>query len=120
MTAVVRIFTYSEVITAPVAASSGRFASDSIGLLKGRYLGRDMVTASTGAAVATASSAASNTNVKLVQVQVEPGKIVHYEIFPEGHSGAITEATTASPFTSGTQLFSFGPNYTISLLEASF
>lgn len=115
----VRIFTYSELMTAPVASSSGRFASDSIGLLKQRYVGRDMVTVSTGAAVSTSSSAAP-TSARLVQVIVDPNVIVHYEVFPEGYSGAITAATTASPFFSGTQLLNFGPAWTMSFLQASF
>lgn len=115
----VRIFTYAEIITAPVAASSGRFSSDSVGLLKQRYLGRDMVTVSTGGAVTTSANAAP-TGTRLVQIQVDPGIVVHYEIFPEGYSGSVSAATTASPFISGTTLFNFGPGWTISFLEASF
>lgn len=114
-----RIFTYSELMTAPVAASSGRFSSDSVGLLKQRYLGRGMVTLSTGAAVATDPLAAPR-GTNLVQIQVDPGIIVHYELFPEGYSGSITEATTASPYLSGIQLMNFGPNWYISFLQAAF
>ncbi len=115
----VRIFTYAEIITAPVAPSSGRFSSDSIGLLKQRYLGRDMVTVSTGAAVTTNPLAAPR-GTALVQIQIDPGIIVHYEMFPEGYSGSITEATTASPYMSGVQLYNHGPGWTISFLQASF
>lgn len=115
----VRIFTYAELLTAPVSPSSGRFASDSIGLLKQRYLGRDTVTVSTGSPVTTDSSAAPQ-HTKLVQVLVDPNVIVHYEVFPEGYSGAISAATTDSPFFSGTQLLNFGAGWTISFLEASF
>jgi hypothetical protein len=115
MAAVVRIFTYSEVITAPVAASSGRYSSDSIGLLKNPYLTSDQIEATTAAAVSTAL--ASNTSVRLVQVQIEPNKIVHYETVPAGQART---ATTASPFISGTVLLSFGPDWQLSLLEANF
>lgn len=114
----VRIFTYSELLTAPVAPSSGRFASDSVGLLKQRYLGRDKVTVNTVTPVSTSALAATQ-HTKLVHILVDPNTIVHYEIFPEGWSGAITEATAASPFMSGTQLFNFGSGWTISFLEAS-
>jgi hypothetical protein len=116
----VRIFTYSEIITAPVAASSGRFSSDSVGLLKQRYLGRETISISTGSASSSSANTSDNSSVKLVQVQADPGTVVHYEIFPENWSGAITEATTDSPFMSGTQLFNFGKGWTISFREASF
>lgn len=116
MAAVVRIFTFSEIITAPVAASSGRYSTDSVGLLKHPYLGRDQVTAGTGAAVATSASAAPD-STRLVQVQVEPGKIVHYEAVPQGQERT---AATTSPFISGTTLIHFGPGWTLSFLEASF
>lgn len=113
----VRIFTYAEIVTAPVAPSSGRFSSDSVGLLKQPYLGRDQVTINTGAAVAT-SAVAAPSGTRLVQVVVDPGKIVHYEVFPKDHSRSITEATAASPFFSGVQLLMFGPEWTISFLES--
>lgn len=116
MAVVVRIFTYSEIITAPVAASSGRYSSDSVGLLKNPYLGKDQVTAGTGVAVSTSAAAATD-STRLVQIQVEPGKIVHYETVPAGQDRT---ATTASPFISGTSLLHFGPSWQLSLLEASF
>ena len=115
----VRIFTYSELLTAPVAPSSGRFSTDSVGLLKQRYLGRDRVTVSTGSAVTTDAAAAPH-HTKLVHVIVDPNTIVHYEVFPEGFSGAVTEATIDSPHFSGTQLLNFGAGWTISFLEATF
>ena len=120
MAAIVRLYTYSEIISAPVAPSSGRYSSDSVGLLKGRYLGRAQIEADTGSAQSSSADLSSNTSVKLLQYMVEPGKIVHYELFPPGHSGAVTEATTASPYISGTGLLYFGPEWVISVLEASF
>lgn len=119
MSAVVRLYTYSSVLTAPVAPSSGRFSSDSVGLLKNRYLGRAMITADTIAAQSTTSDLSPD-GTFLLQILVQPGKIVHYEVFPQGYSGSITEATTASPYVSGKELLHYGPGWTISLLEASF
>lgn len=119
MSAVVRLYTYSGVLTAPVAPSSGRFSSDSVGLLKNRYLGRAMITADTIAAQSTTTDLTPE-GTFLLQIMVQPSKVVHYEVFPDGYSGSITEATSASPYISGTQLIHVGPRWLVSLLEASF
>lgn len=120
MATTVRVFTYSAIITAPVAASSGRFSSDSVGLLKHPYMGRDLIVATTGGAQATDPSMAPM-GTSLIRIQVQPGgNAVHYELLPENNSGAITQATTDSPHLDGDGLFAFGPGWTVSILEASF
>lgn len=116
MAAQVRVFTYSEVITAPVAASSGRYSSDSVGLLKNPYEGKDLVTPDTSTPQTTDAAIATNAT-RLAQVMVEPGKIVHYETIPSGQSRTVT---TDSPYISGTVLLHFGPGWQLSFLEASF
>ena len=120
MAAIVSLFTYSELITARKAASSGTYSSDSVGLLKQRYLGRAQLTVDTASSLATSADLApSGTNI--LQYMVQPGKIVYYEAFPEGYtSDTITEATSLSPYISGTGLLMFGPSWTISLREAIF
>lgn len=117
--ATINLFTYSEIITAKVAPSSGRFSADSVGMLKNRYLARAQLTPTTGSPQSTTADLAPS-GTTILQYMVEPGKVVYYEVFPEGYSGAITEATAASPWVSGTGILMFGPGWRISMLEASF
>jgi len=117
MAVTVRLFTFSEIITAPVSATSGRYSTDSVGLLKYPYLARQTISAGASATTANASLT-SNNNCQLLQVQVDPGGVVHIEL--TARATDITEATTDSLYISGTQLFKIGPNWSISLLEASF
>ena len=114
MTATVRIFSHSEIVTAPVAASSGRYSSDSVGLLKQPYLGRESLDVTSTAAQTSAAATAAN-GTKLLHVLVQPGKTVFYEITPSGQT--VTVATSSSKFMSGSELFQFGPGWQISLLE---
>lgn len=114
MTAIVRIFTHSGLITAPVAPGSGRFSSDSVGLLKQPPEGREKLTASTGAAVSSAAATATG-STRLVFVQVQAGKIVHYEVTPEGRD--LVEAGDTSPTITGEVVIQFGSGWRISFKE---
>ena len=117
MTVAVRIFTYSALITAPVSASSGRLATDSVAQLKQPYLDKEQLSATTGSAVNSSASISDNSSTRLLWVQVAPGGTVHYEFTPANQT--LVEATTGSPYVSGDQLFQFGPNWRISFLEFS-
>lgn len=110
MTAVVRVFFHSGVTTAPVAAGT-RYTTDSVAMLKQPYIARSAVTAVPGEAQST-SAAPSST--KIVFVQVQEGKAVHYEINPENRS---TPADTSSPILSGDTQFECGLNWTLSFRE---
>lgn len=114
MTAIVRIFAHSGLITAPVAPGSGRFSTDSVGLLKQPPLGRERFEV---AAVALNSSASvsESRHTALLLVQVQPGKVVHYECTPQ--SFELAEASTTSPTISGEVVIQFGQGWTISFLE---
>lgn len=116
MTAIVRISTYSGLITAPVAAGSGRFSSDSVGLLKQPPEGIETLTASTGAAVSSDSAKATRAT-RLILVQVQTGKVVHYAVTPQGQDEHV--ATTSHPTISGEVVIQFGDGWTISVLENS-
>jgi hypothetical protein len=112
MSATVRTFFHTGLTTAPVAAGT-RYTTDSVALLKQPYAGRSAVTVDSGAALSTT---AAPSGTKIAHVQVEPGKSVHYEIVPPSRTAT---ADTSSPILSGNTQFEFGPEWTISFLEAT-
>lgn len=114
MSATVRIFTHAGITSAKVDAGGGRFTSDSVFLLKQPYLGRQTLTATSGAAVSSdRANAPRGSNI--LHVEVQPGKAIHYEINP---SNRTTAATTDSPTLTGRTNFEFGPDWSISVLES--
>ena len=113
MAATCRMFTFSGLMTAPVAPGSGRFATDSVGLLKYPYLSSETITANTSAAQSTAAALApAGSQVLLLQVQ--QGQAVHIEINPTNRTST---ATVDSPIVTGDQIFMFGSGWSVSLLE---
>ncbi len=113
MSAIVRIFTHSAIVTAPVSPGSGRFSSDSISQLKQPPEGREMFTV--GAVTASTSASATATgSTRLLLIQVQPGKRVHYEVSP---GTTVTAATSTSPVCSGDTVLQFGPGWSVSFLE---
>lgn len=112
MAATCRMFTFSGLMTAPVASGSKNFSTDSVGLLKYPYLANETITAS-GSAQSTASALSPN-GVQVMLVQVQQGKAVHIEVNTPNRSVA---ATVNSPIVTGDQIFKFGEGWSISLLE---
>lgn len=110
MAATVYVFFHSGLSTAHVAAGT-RYATDSVGLLKQPYIGRDDVNATSASAT---SSSAAPAGTKIAYVQVQEGKTVHYECNPENRS---VDADTTSPFISGSTTFECGPGWTFSFFE---
>lgn len=110
MAANVLVFYHSGLTTAHVAAGT-RFTTDSVGMLKQPYIGRDDVAANTSAA--QASSAAPD-GTKVAYLQVQEGKAVHIEVNPANRS---SEADTTSPYISGDVTIECGPGWTFSFFE---
>lgn len=113
MAATCRMFTFTGLMTAPVASGSKRFSTDSVGLLKYPYNAKESIVANTSAAQSS-STDLSPDGVSILLVQVQQGKAVHIEINSPNRS---TDATTESPVITGDQHFSFGADWTVSLLE---
>lgn len=113
MTALVRCFSFTGVTTAPVNAASGRYTSDSVSLMKNPYLARQSITASTGSAQNT-SAELTPSHAKLLQVQIQPGKIVAIEVNPPNRSA---EADVDSQYFSGDIMLECGPGWTLSIRE---
>lgn len=116
MTATVRCFAHSGVSHAFVADDGGRQDFHAVPMLKQPYLARETLTASTGAAVSSASGLGASGS-RVLAVQVDPGKRVHYEITPS--SQTLRTADTSSPVTEGNNMFHWGTGWTISLLEVT-
>jgi hypothetical protein len=119
MAANVRAYTHAGMQALPVASFAGQPSNTNQFMLKQPYLHAEVLTASTGAAVSSTPETLAPTtdnNVKVLYVQVQPGKRVHYEVTPHGHSART--ATTSSPIMLDGTVLSFGPGWAISVLEA--
>jgi hypothetical protein len=118
MTANVRAFTHSGMQALPVASYGGQLSTNGQFLLRQPYLHGEVMSA--GAVVVNSTVAtlapASDQNVKVLYVQVQPGKRVHYEVTPHGHT--LREATTISPIMLDGTVMVFGPGWRLSVLEA--
>lgn len=117
MSAQVRVFAYPGLSSIPLApGGTNRPANDSLYVLTNPYLGKANLTADTGAAVTT-DAAVAPAKTACLQVQVQPGKSVHYEVTPASHT--LREATTDSPIIRGDTIISFYEGYRVSFLEAT-
>jgi hypothetical protein len=112
MTAIVRLFSYSSLVSAPVSPVSGRLSTDSVSQLKQPYLAREKLTISSSQ---TSAAATAPTGTRLLMVQVQEGKTVNYEISPE--NADVTEADQTSPTLTGDQVFQFGSGWRIAFIE---
>lgn len=117
MTASVKLFTYDGVVAMPVGSDNGQLVQHTGFMFKERYKARETLTASTGAAVSSAAALSANAGIRLLRVQVETAKRVHYEVTPSGYEGV--NADTSSPIISEDENIQFGQGWTISFLEAS-
>jgi hypothetical protein len=113
MTATVRIYTHDGLVSAKVDPGGGRFSTDSVMMLKQPYLGGERLLPGTGTAVSS-SAATAVKGSSLLNVEVQSGKTVHYEINPPNRAVA---ASIDSPTLTGNTQFNFGPGWTISVLE---
>lgn len=114
--ATVRIFSYSKLVVAEIAATAGRPVTDGIFLLREPYLGNETLTPDTVTA-ATSQVATAAEETRILKVQVDPGQTVHYEVTPANQD--LRTATSDSPKISGDELFNFGEGWRVSFLEAS-
>lgn len=113
MAVVVRMFSYTGLMTVPVASGSKRFSSDSVGVLKHPYAAREAVTANDTAQSTTTALTPEGT--ECLFIQVAQNGAVHVELNPPNRA---VNADTSSPIMSGDNILCVGKNWTVSLLEA--
>jgi hypothetical protein len=114
MSALVRLFAHKGVSTAFVNPASGRYSTDSIGMLDLPYLAREAITATSSPAQSTTTTLTASVGTKLVHIQIETGKTVAIEVLPPNRS---VSADSSSPRYSGDVTMVAGPNWTFSILE---
>jgi hypothetical protein len=115
MTATVRLFSHSGLQALPIESHSGQNSENGVFVLKQPYLAAESISATTGSAQSSAAALSASNGTKILQVDVQQGKIVHFEVTPNGSSART--ATTSSPRLKGVSQLAFGPGWTISLLE---
>lgn len=119
MSTTVRAYAHSGVQAMPVASYGGQLATNGQFSLRQPYLHKEVVSCSTGASTETVAATlapSTDQNVKLIFVQVQPGKRVHYEVTPGGQD--LRQATTDSPILLNDTILVFGPGWILSVLEA--
>ena len=117
MTAVVRLFAHAGMVALPIASYSGQQSFHANFALKQPYLSRQMITADTGGAQTSNAALSDSEHTKLLRVEIQPGKRVHYEVTPAG--ATLRVADTSSPILEGNDALEFHRGWLISLLEAS-
>lgn len=118
MSAVVRLFAHAGIAHAFVASDGGRQDFHALTMLIQPYIAREKITADTAAAQSSAAALGA-TNSRVLSIQVDPGKRVHYEVNRPGREGGSVTADTSSPIAEGSDLIPWGKDWLISLLEAS-
>lgn len=114
MAALTRFFAHGGISTAYVSPASGRYSSDSVGLLLQPYIAREAITANTGGAQSTTTALTTNSKVKIVSVEIAAGKLVAIECNPPNRA---VSADANSPQYSGTAQLECGKDWTFSVLE---
>jgi hypothetical protein len=114
MSALCRLFSHTGISTAYVNPASGRYSTDSVGMLKLPYLAREAITATSSPAQSTTTTLTASSGTKLVHMQVQVGKTVAVECNPPNRS---TDADSSSPRYSGDVTFEAGPNWVFSIIE---
>jgi hypothetical protein len=115
MSAYVRLFALGGISTAHVNPASGQYVTDSVGLLAWPYIAKGAITADTGTAQSTSAALTASRAVKLLRVEIEPGKTVGIEFLPPHRT--VVAADTTSPRFSGDQLFACGQDWILSIIE---
>lgn len=114
--ATVRIFSYSELISARVSTGGGQPAQNSVFMLREPYLAGEILTPSTSVAQSSSANTAP-ADTRMLKVQVDGGKRCHYEVTSTGQT--LRPATSSSPILSGDELIYFAQGYILSLLEVT-
>jgi len=115
MTAVLRCFARGAIKTG--AQDRSQLSNDSILIMSEPYIARESITADTGTPLTSGADLSANAGARLLQVQVQTGKTVHYRISANGDD--TVAADTSDPIVAGDNLFQWGPAHFISFLEAS-
>ena len=117
MATTVRCFAYSGSIALPNASNNGQLVTTHDYMVKQRYLARETLSPDTSTAATSATALSADTNVKMLLVQVQPGKRVHYEVY--GPNISAVPADSNSPVIENSQPIEFYPGWRLSVLEVT-
>lgn len=114
MTTYVRLFAHEGVVAMPLANQQAQLATNGAFVLKEPQMASEAITV-TGTAQSS-TTALSPTGCAILRVEVQKGKVVHYEVTRPNVS-AVTAVST-SPTIEGKETLHWGPGFSISLIEA--
>jgi hypothetical protein len=113
MTAAVRIFAHSGVVSVPIANRNLAASDEAFVVLTQPYLARESLTA--GTEPVTSDAAAAPKGTSCLVVEVETGKTISFEVTPA--NADLRSADMDSPRLTGRNVIHFGPGYRLSVLE---
>jgi hypothetical protein len=116
MSATVRLFSYDGMSTAFIANYNQQQSMTGTPMFKQPYKARASLTVDENTAQATTTDLTPE-NTRLVYVQVDPGKRVHYEVNPPNFETRV--ADTESPILEGNDVIEAGRGWTFSFLEVA-
>jgi hypothetical protein len=114
MTAAVKVFSHAGVVSVPIVGQALATSDQAFVALKQPYLGSDALSCDTSTADASETSAAPK-GTTCVRVDVQTGKVVHYELTPQ--NATLRTATANSPTIEGRNTLQFGEGWRLSVLE---
>lgn len=114
MTATVRLFAHSGMVPLTIEGQTQN-SENAVFVLRHPYLAKESISATTGSAQTSSAALSANAGCKILRVDVQQGKIIHFEVTPSGHDART--ATTGSPRLKGVDQLQWGPGWTISILE---
>lgn len=116
----VRIFGHDGLARLKVMTQT-QFASDSVYHLKQPYLWAQNIAVSGVAAPSapnvTIPTGKTQDTTSVIAIEIPDGQAIRYEINPPGNNPRV--ANTNSPRLTGNNVLEFGPNYTISMIDAA-
>lgn len=115
MTAAVRVYSYSGVVSAPIKNQNLATTNDAFVLLVQPYLAREVLSATASPVATSATTAPTHTNCLVIEV--ETGKTIAYEVTPA--NADLRTADTDSPRITGRNVISFGAGDRLSVVEVS-
>jgi hypothetical protein len=116
MSTPVRIFSYADVLSVRIGNANLAQSNEGLLLLREPYLGRQTLTADTGAAVASdAVNAPAGT--KMLRVECDPGIRIRYRVTPA--NATLVDADANDPVLEGTRTIAFYEGARISVLQVS-
>jgi hypothetical protein len=115
--ATVRLFAHAGLSHAFVANYSQQQAYHALTMFKQPYMARQKLSPSTSVVADSTADTLGVAGARVLNVQVNPGERVHYEVTPQGQTLRVPDSS--SPIMEGNEVIDWGTGWRISFLEVT-